>query len=121
MVILSTQGADDRKYHPIKKYAVDLDDLRPAVQKDCLKADNKWFLRIEGNYREAVERKAQRTGKKLEQEFCALITISDPQGKAPVYTEVTQQLVSRGFAYQDIELKNEIRQHIRESEDGTDK
>ena len=110
-----------KKYHPIKKYAVDLDDLRPAVQKDCLKADNKWFLRIEGNYREAVERKAQRTGKKLEQEFCALITISDPQGKAPVYTEVTQQLVSRGFAYQDIELKNEIRQHIIESEDGTDK
>ena len=101
-----------KKYHPIKKYAINLDDMRPAEKRDCLRTDYKWYMRIEGNYREAVERKAKRTGEKLEQEFCALITISDPAGKAPVYTEVTQQLVAKGFNYQDVQLKNEVRQRV---------
>lgn len=107
-----------KKYHPIKKYAVNLDDLKPAVKKESLKADYQWFLRIEGNFREAVERRARRTEERLEQEFCVLITISDPNGKAPVYTEITQQLVSKGFNYQDVELKNEIRQRVIATEDG---
>lgn len=109
-----------KKYHPIKKYAVNLDDMKPAVQRDCLKTDYKWFMRIEGNYREAVERKARRTGEILEQRFCALITISDPSGKAPVYTEITQQLSSGRFHYEDVELKNEVRQRVRTSEDEED-
>jgi hypothetical protein len=104
-----------KKYHPIKKYAINLDDMKPSDKRNCLRNDYKWFLRIEGNYREAVERKAKRTGEKLEQEFCALITISDPMGKAPVYTEVTQQLIAKGFNYQDVQLKNDIRQHIKAS------
>ena len=60
----------------------------------------------------------RRTEERLEQEFCVLITISDPNGKAPVYTEITQQLVSKGFNYQDVELKNEIRQRVIATEDG---
>ncbi len=105
-----------KKYHPIKKYAINLDDMKPADKRDCLRNDCKWFMRIEGNYREAVERKAKRTGEKLEQEFCALITISDPAGKAPVYTEITQQLISKGFNYQDVQLKNEVKQRVTLSE-----
>lgn len=49
----------------------------------------------------------------LEQNFCILLTIRDPDGKAPVYNEVTQQLQLMGFVYSDVQLKNRIREHIR--------
>ena len=53
----------------------------------------------------------------LEQEFCILLTIRDPEGKAPVYNEVTQQLQQRGFVYSNVRLKNEVREHVHIEED----
>ena len=46
------------------------------------------------------------------------ISIKDPEGKAPVYNEVTQQLQQRGFVYSNVRLRNEIREHVQIEEDG---
>lgn len=102
-----------QKYCPIKKYAVNLDELTESNRKKYLDGSRKWYMKIEGLFRDAVEREARDTGEVLEQEFCILITIRDPEGKAPVYNEVTQLLQQRGFVYSNVRLKNEIREHIQ--------
>lgn len=77
-------------------------------------------MKVEGLFRDAVEREARDTGEELEQEFCILITIKDPEGKAPVYNEVTQQLQQKGFVYSNVRLKNEVREHVHIEEDNID-
>ena len=78
-------------------------------------------MKIEMLCREAIEREFRETREKLEQEFCVLLTIRDPEGKAPVYNEVTQQLQDRGFVYSDVKLKSEIREYVRiEKDSNTD-
>lgn len=106
-----------QKYYPIKKYAVNLDEMKEANRRDFLGGSRKWYMKVEGLFRDAVEREARDTGEELEQEFCILITIKDPEGKAPVYNEVTQQLQQKGFVYSDVRLKNEVREHVHIEED----
>lgn len=101
-----------KKFHPIKKYAIDLDEMTAGNRKNLLGKGRKWYMRIEMLCREAIEREFRETREKLEQEFCVLLTIRDPEGKAPVYNEVTQQLQDRGFVYSDVKLKNEISQRV---------
>ena len=60
-----------------------------------------------------IEREAKKSSEVLEQEFCILLTIRDPSGKAPVYNEVTQQLQEKNFVYSDVRIKNDVREHIR--------
>ena len=106
-----------QKYYPIKKYAVNLDEMTEANRRNYLDGNRKWYMKVEGLFRDAVEREARDTGEVLEQEFCILLTIRDPDGKAPVYNEVTQQLQQRGFVYSNVRLKNEIREHVHIEED----
>ena len=101
-----------KKFHPIKKYAIDLDEMTAGKRKNFLGKDRKWYMKIEMLCREAIEREFIETREKLEQEFCVLLTIRDPEGMAPVYNEVTQQLQDRGFVYADVKLKNEISQRV---------
>ena len=107
----------DQKYYPVKKYVVDLDEMKPAERRDCLDGNRLWFLKVTGLFRDDAIREAKKTGEILQQEFCVLLTIRDPKGKAPVYTEVTQQLQEKNFAYSNVRLKNEIREHVRVEED----
>lgn len=106
-----------QKFYPIKKYAVNLDEMTAANRNNYLKGDRKWYMKVEGLFRDAVEREVRETGEVLEQDFCILLTIRDPEGKAPVYNEVTQQLNQMGFVYSNVQLKNEVREHVRVEED----
>ena len=103
----------NQKFYPIKKYAVRLDDMTEANKRDCLAGSRQWFMKVEPYYREAIVREADATGAVLEQEFCIILTIKDPTGKAPVYTEVTQQLQEKNFVYSNVQLRNEVRAHVR--------
>lgn len=89
-------------------------------RNNYLVGNRKWYMKIEGLFRDAVEREASLTGEALKQEFCIILTIRDPDEKAPVYNEVTQQLQQRGFAYSDVRLKNEVkgRVHIENDDIG---
>lgn len=105
------------KFHPIKKYAIDLDELTKGNKAKFLGANRKWYMKVETLFRDAVEREARDTGEVLEQDFCILVTLRDPSGKAPVYNEVTQQLQEKNFVYSNVQLKNEIREHVRIEEE----
>lgn len=102
----------NQKFYPIKKYAVRLDDMTEANKRDRLDGNRQWFMKVEPFYREAILREAADTGEVLEQDFCIILTIKDPTGKAPVYNEVTQQLQEKNFIYSNVQLRNEIRGHV---------
>ena len=101
-----------QKFHPIKKYAIDLDEMKTSQRNKFLVGNRKWYMKIEALFREAIERKAKLTGKEIEQDFCVLLTVRDPKGEAPVYNEITQQLQEKNFVYSNVKLKNEIREYI---------
>lgn len=101
-----------QKYYPIKKYAVDLDEMTDANKEKFLAGERQWYMKVEALFRDAVEREAKETGEVLEQDFCILLTIRDPSGNAPVYNEVTQQLQDKNFVYSNVRLKNEVREHV---------
>lgn len=98
-----------KKYHPVKKYAIDLSEMRPAEKDKWLPAHRKWYLKIEGLYRDFVEKDAAKRDYQLSQEYCMILTIRDPKGITPVYDEVTQQLTNENFVHHDIKVRNIVR------------
>ena len=107
----------EQKFYPVKKYAIRLDDMTDAHKKACLNGDRQWFMRVEPFYRDSILREVDNTGEVLEQQFCIILTIKDPTGKAPVYNEVTQQLQEMNFVYSNVRLRNEIEERVRVEED----
>ena len=59
-----------QKFYPVKKYAVNLDEMTAANRNNYLKGDRKWYMKVEGLFRDAVEREVKDTGEVLEQDFC---------------------------------------------------
>lgn len=98
-----------KKFHPVKKYAVDLAEMTPANKEKYLQAGRKWYLKLEGLYRDFLEKDAERRGTRLSQEFCMVLTIRDPKHQAPVYNEVVQQLTNRNFIHHNVKVRNEVR------------
>ena len=96
------------KFHPNKKYVVDLTELTPGNKQKLMKHPKKWFLKIEGLFRDFVERRSEIENIELAQEFCVLITIKDPLKEKNVYEEVFQKLEEHNFIHQDIIVKTEI-------------
>lgn len=97
-----------RKFHPVKKYAVDLSDMTSSHRERHLSDNRKWYLKIEGLYRNFVETDSAMKDYELSQEYCLMLTIKDPKGTAPVYDEVTQQLELKNFIHHNIKLHNSI-------------
>ena len=98
-----------KKFHPVKKYAIDLAEMRPAEREKWLPENRKWYLKIEGLYRDFIEKDAIKKDYQLSQEFCLVITIKDPLGTTQVYDEVTQQLTNENFLHHDVRVRNVIR------------
>lgn len=96
------------KYYPVKKYAVDLAELSETNKRNFVTNDKKWFLFINGLFRDHLEQKARHESRNLNQEFCLIITIRDPEGKANVYDDVTQQLDANNFWHSNIKIDSEV-------------
>lgn len=97
-----------KKFHPVKKYAIDLSDMTPSNKEKWLPSSRKWYLKIDGLYRDFIEKEAARENYQLSQEYCLILTIRDPEKEAPVYDEVTQQLTNRNFIHHDVLVRNNI-------------
>lgn len=97
-----------KKFHPVKKFAIDLADMTPSNKQRYLGSSRKWYLKVEGLYRDFIEQDARLRNYQLSQEYCLLLTIKDPNGKAPVYDEVVQQLEYKNFVHHNIHLRNVI-------------
>ncbi|MEA1960690.1 MAG: S8 family peptidase [Bacillota bacterium] len=96
------------KFHPVKKYAIDLGDMTPANKEQWLAGNRKWYLKITGLYRDFIERESVLNGIDLFQDFCMILTIRDPEGKCQVYDEVTQLLNMNNFIHHNIQLRGQI-------------
>ncbi|CAA7599576.1 Peptidase S8/S53 domain protein [Acididesulfobacillus acetoxydans] len=96
------------KYYPVKKYAVDLSELTDGNRVRFLTQDKHWFLYLKGLYRDHVERKANLNSIELGQEFCLILTIRDPLGKAAVYNEVSQKLDEYNFWHSNIKIGSKV-------------
>jgi hypothetical protein len=100
------------KFHPIKKYAVNLEEMTAANAKNYLTAPKQWYLEIEGLYRNYISQRSFEDGIVLSQEYCLIMTIRDPGRKTEVYNSVTNLLNARGFHHANIGLKNDIRVRV---------
>lgn len=103
---LLIQYAD--KYYPVKKYAVDLSELTEKKKIEYLSSDRKWFLFLQGVYRDHIEHMAQMESFALSQEFCLILTIRDPLKKENVYDEVTQKLDEYNFWHSNIKVATDV-------------
>lgn len=90
------------------KLSFDLNDMTPANRDKCMHSSRKWYLKIEGLYRDFIEKDALKKGYQLSQDYGMRLTIKDPTGKAPVYNEVAQQLKYLNFIHHDVYVKNQV-------------
>lgn len=96
------------KYYPVKKYAIDLSELTEQKKIDYLSSDKKWFLFLQGVYRDHIERLSQLESFILSQEFCLILTIRDPFYKEEVYDEVTHKLDEYNFWHSNIKIATDV-------------
>ena len=96
------------KFYPNKKYVVDLSEIKQSPKDKYMKHPKKWFMKIEGLFRDHIESRAEIEGIDLAQEFCIIITIKDPRKEKNVYEEVFQQLDLNNFHHTSINLSTEI-------------
>ena len=97
-----------KKFHPVKKYAIDLAEMTNANKQHYLQGNRKWYLKLEGLYRDFIEQDAIAKNYQLSQEFCLLITIKDPNKKTNVYDEVSQPLDYNNFVHYNIPVTNTV-------------
>ena len=92
------------KYYPVKKYGVDLTEMTETNRQKFLGADRKWYLMLEGLYRDHTEKKANDLQLALSQEFCLIITIRSNDNNKQVYTGITQKLNEYNFWHKNIDV-----------------
>lgn len=102
-----------KKYQPIKKWHINLNEITAANKDRFLKAPKKWCLRLTGLFRDFSITRASLTNRTLYQDFALIISIKDPNGEKYVYNEVTQLMDNRNFIHNDIKLREKIREHIQ--------
>lgn len=100
------------KFHPIKKYAVNFEEMTTANAVNYLTAPKHWYLEIEGLFRDYICGRGIEDGIPLSQDYCLIITIRDNKKKFDVYNETTTLLNSRGFIHSNINLKTEVRVRV---------
>ncbi|HEY4875197.1 MAG TPA: hypothetical protein VIH86_06465, partial [Puia sp.] len=97
------------KYQPVKKYAVDLDEITTANKIHYLTSPKKWYLDVDPRYRMYCVEQYAKDGLELNQEFCLVITIRDKKRKHRVYDLSTRLLNDYGFMHSDINLRGQTK------------
>ena len=98
-----------KKYQPVKKYSINLDEMTAARQRDSLAKGRKWYTIIKGEYREFAETRSKEDGEVLNQDFTMIVTIRDTKGQQQVYNEVSRLLADRNFLHSNIKIREEVR------------
>jgi len=98
-----------KKYQPVKKYSVNLGEMKDSRQRDSLNGNRKWFAKIKGTYRDFAETLATQDGEELNQDFTLIVTIRDTKAQKMVYNEVSRLLADRNFLHSNIKIREEVR------------
>lgn len=96
-----------QKYHPVKKYAFDLSEIKPSLTKN-ISGDKQWFLFLEGHYRNYAEKDSIHHQTILSIPYSLIITIEDPDGQAQVYDSTVQELDANNFVHSNVSVDNNI-------------
>ena len=104
---------DMGKYHPIKKYGINLQEMTESHRVRGLMSPKKWYLELKGLFSHAAENAAAADGEQLSQEFCLAVTIRDPLKRHDVYSSVTRSLNVNNFQHNNIQLRNEVNINVR--------
>ena len=102
-----------KKFQPVKKWSINLDEFTPTNKDKFLKSPKNWFLKIEGLFREFIETKSEVQRVSPSQEFCLIITIKDTKNERHIYNEVTQLLDANNFVHQNVKLKQDVRVQLK--------
>lgn len=97
------------KFQPIKKWVINLEELKPSLKEKQLKAPKKWYLKMTAGYRPSIEGK----GGNLDIPFVLIATIKDPKKKGRVYNGVTQFLSANNFIHESIKVQNETTVRVK--------
>ena len=93
-----------QKYQPIKKWAINLAEMKPAERIRHLEYPKLWYLKIVGLFRDHIEN----TLEDISTDFCLILTIRDPKEQHQVYASVSQELDQNNFVQQEIKVRNQI-------------
>ena len=95
------------QFVPIKKWCVDLDELRESTKKTSLPFERLWFLKLEAAFRNNFESRMI-DGRNTSQEFALIITIKDTKSKGRVYDEVSTLLTQFNFIHENIKVDERV-------------
>lgn len=98
----------DEDYLPVKKYHVNLSQMRPAEKEKCLKANRKWGMSIKAMYRDATNTDREAGVQTDNVRAIVVLTIRDPQRRGIVYDRCMAKLDAHNFVHNGIV----IRQHV---------
>ncbi|MCZ2223849.1 MAG: S8 family peptidase [Chitinophagales bacterium] len=103
-----------KKYQPVKKYSVNLSEMKDSRQRDSLANNRKWYAKIKGTYRDFAETLAIQDCEELNQDFTLIVTIRDTKAQKQVYNEVSRLLAARNFMHSNIKLREEVNVQIED-------
>lgn len=95
------------QFIPIKKWCVDLEELREGCIRTSLSKERLWFLKIEAAFRNNYELRIK-DSKNTSQEFALIITLKDRRKKGKIYDEVTNLLSQFNFIHENIKVDERV-------------
>jgi hypothetical protein len=96
------------KYYPVKKFSANLDEVKDSIQRKHLTSDKKWFLYLEGQYRDFIYQEFNQDDNQLSMDYVLAITILDPTKTKDVYNGTIRELDYHNFEYDTIDIDNQI-------------
>lgn len=93
-----------QKFQPVKKWAINLDDLSESNKIRYTEYPKRWFVKIEGLYRDHLEKSEDN----LSTDFCVIITIKDNKNDTKVYDKMTAELQANNFIQNNIKIRSDI-------------
>ncbi|MFD0051455.1 S8 family peptidase [Actinomycetes bacterium NPDC127524] len=96
------------KYYPVKKFSANLDEVKDSIQRKHLTSDKKWFLYLEGQYRDFIYQENDKNDSELSMDYVLAITILDPSKTKDVYNETIRELDYHNFEYNTIDIDNHV-------------
>lgn len=94
-----------QNFKPVKKWAINLDEISETNKMRYIEYPKRWFLKIEGLYRDHLEK----TEENLSTDFCLILTIKDTKNNTKVYDNITAGLEANNFIQNNIKIKSDIK------------
>ena len=95
-------------YLPVKKYHVNLSQMRPAEKEKCLKANRKWGMSIKAMYRDATNTDREAGIQTDNVRAIVVLTIRDPQRRGIVYDRCMAKLDAHNFVHNGIVVSQHV-------------